>query len=399
MSNRPLPKDEGNAEVYIGKIKERASPTGASLQKLRDIRADEIERLKSEAELEQWKKTIDDFRRGGRESGSSLAQLLFKDKSAQEIDQVLSNLTPEKLENLKRVAQAVDPIASVMAQPPSSSRDDLLLKYILEQKDRGIENIIAVVKLMKEMQPQQPVHAPQPQGAGGGMTQTLETIRVINEMNKPFYDSLGKKDKEIWDLKMKEIEARMPADPVEQIKYIKEMYNTLGMGGGKSEVDLRLEAMRQEREVDMKRLDWEQKKYELEAEQDLAKWEQIGKILQGPIGQAIQNMGNAGADRVRGRKNNGNPSPSPSNMPNPVQTQCPNCNSVIWVDSEAATAICGHCGAVLQKSASPTPQQPPPQPARVEAPEPEETEEIEAEEIETEEEIEDEPNETENEER
>ena len=65
-------------------------------------------------------------------------------------------------------------------------------------------------------------------------------------------------------------------------------------------------------------------------------------------------MGNAGAERVRGRA---------TKMPKPVQTQCPQCSNPVYVDADADTTICGHCGAILQKQgATPPPPQATPEP-------------------------------------
>ena len=134
------------------------------------------------------------------------------------------------------------------------------------------------------------------------------------------------------------------------------MAKELGIGGAKSDIDLKLEEMRENREVDLKRLDWEQEKYKMETEADNAKWEQIGKILQGSIGDALKSVGNAGADRVRGGRSN-------TRTPKAIQTTCPNCQHTIYVDAEAESAICGSCGALLQKQGPPQANAPPAPPA------------------------------------
>lgn len=321
--------------------------------------------------------TLDELKKGLTETGSTnpILASMFVGKTPTEIDEILSKLTPEAINRLQLLVAKLDPtanlIASATAQSPQAVRTE-----------SEFEKAIAIIKLMKEMQPPAPAPAPAQQqitvtdivkiiemvnsNKGGGQMSSFDALQKAADIYKPFLEAGSQKDKEIFNLRMKELENKLPQDPIETIKYVKEVAKDLGLSSGqRTEVDLRLEQMKQDREVDMKRLDWEQRKYEMEQDADVAKWEQIGKILQGPIGQAIQGIGNAGADRVRGG-NSGAPRKT-GRQPTAVQTQCPNCQHVIYVDAEADTAICGQCGAILQKQGVPTPQsaqqpQPPPQP-------------------------------------
>lgn len=343
------------------KIKDRSSQHGETLQKLKDARQDELSRVTDEIQIEQAKKTLADIR-GGLQQGQSLASMIFRDKSPEQIKELLSKLTADDLSKLQQLVQATDtnPVSVAMRSPPSSTRDDVLLKYILESKDKSLDTAIQLFKLMKEMQPQQAPVQIQAQPQSNKLTDTLELVKIIGELNRPFYESLGKKDKELYDAKLDAVKAGMPSSLEDQIKYVKEMAPVLGLGNtATNDLDLRLEEMRENRDLDNRRLDWEQKKYEMEMDADNQKWEQITKILQGPIGQAIQGIGNAGADRVRGRGG--------GKAPKVVQTTCPQCAQVIFVDQDSETAVCGHCGAVLQKQGTPMPQQPaetaPPTPA------------------------------------
>lgn len=358
MSKLQVPSD---AETYIRRTRDKASQQGQTRETIEKLRDDQIKDTLQEVEQLRAKKLLDDVKKNVQTPTTTVISQIFAGKTPDEITAILEHMSPEGMQNLVALASKLDQsgnAVSVQAQP--------------QQKDNTqMETILSIVRLMKEMQP-----APPPQkdpmetalaivkliketnGSGNNpQKDPLELIKTVQELNRPFYENLGKKDKELMDLKLKEIEAKQPPDLLEQLKYVKEASRELGIGGSQtSENDLRLEEMKENREIDMKRLDWEQRKYEMEQDADSQKWEQITKILQGPIGQAIQGIGNAGADRVRGSRQN-------PNNPKPVQTQCPNCGKSIYVDADALTAVCGSCGAILQRQGTPTPpqQQPAPQ--------------------------------------
>lgn len=354
MAHKPIPTD---AEYYVKRTKEKASQLGQTAQNIQKIRGDMTDDTLAEVELLRARKLLDDVKRGLSQPNNSLLAQIFAGKTPDEINEYLETLSPNALANLMSLTRATADGGGVAVAAPAAQKSE-------------VDMLLTAVRLMKELQPPQPAQQgnsakeivdavvagmklAQPAG-NGEKGNLLETIKTVAEIQKPFIENQGKTNKELMDLKLKEIESKMPADPIEQIKYVKEVAGTLGLGNAKTDIDLRLEEMRQDREVDKMRLDWEQKKYEMDADADNQKWEQISKILEGPIGKAIQGIGNAGADRVRGGKSTGK-------APTPVQTQCPQCSSVIFVDQAADTAICGHCGAVLQKQGAPMPPQPQPE--------------------------------------
>lgn len=106
-----------------------------------------------------------------------------------------------------------------------------------------------------------------------------------------------------------------------------------------NEIDVKLEEIRQSERLDMKKLDWELEKWRLDKSEDGRKWEVFEKLAEGPIGQAIQSIGNAGAQRLRKGK-------QPKIMP----ITCPNCQQQIFVDGNSETEICGRCGSQLSRN-------------------------------------------------
>lgn len=376
MSKTIPPSDKkppADADSWIRITKDRHSQQGESEDQINKYKEGEVKEIRAEtdktlAEISnvKAKKLLEEAKRGIYSGANTVIDRIFSGKSADEVTKILETMSPQALQNLLAMERSVDTPASVaVAQQTSGGRSE-------------VDRLIDVMRIMKEMQP-----PPQPQQQmtvaqiidivkavqGGGGGNAMEAFSKVAEIYKPVLESNTKAQKEVMDLRMKEMKENQPPDPIEQIRYIKEAAGTLGLTSGqKSEIDLKLEEMKQEREIDMKRLDWEQKKYEMDADAENQKWEGIGKILEGPVGKAIQGIGNAGADRVRGKS---------AKMPKPVQTQCPQCNSVIFVDQDADAAVCGHCGVVLQKAGTPaqpppeTAQQPAPQPTRVDAPPPE----------------------------
>ena len=268
-------KQPEDAEAYVAMAREKASPSGKIMERARAVNQQRLEGMVTELEVAQVENALKSVKGTSPPApNESLIVQLLKGKSTEEIKQILENLTPAALANLQALSQAADPMNAFMRQQqqPTQNRDDLLIKLLFEERSKSTENLIQMIKLMKELVPA-PASVPVQQASPpqNQLTQTLETIKVIGAMNEPFYKVISQKDKELMDLKFKEIEAKMPADPIEQVKYIKEMSAALGLGNAKNEIDLKLEAMKEDREIDLRRLDWEQEKYKMEQEADMHK--------------------------------------------------------------------------------------------------------------------------------
>lgn len=364
MAHRPIPPND--VEYYIDKTRAKASQSGRELSKIKEMRNDMVEDTYAEIEKLRAQKILDDVKRGvATNTGQNpVYTSLFQGKTPEQINEILQKMTPDAIERLHQLASRVDGSNAVNAtfqpQAPQKTETQMLIEAIKlvkeiqqPQAQQGnsakeiVDALTAGIKLANESRPP----APPPQQAGPN---PVELIKLGADLQRPGIDAVNAKDRQILDLKLKEIESRIPQDPLETIKYAKEVAGTLGLSNGaKSEIDLRLAEMKQNENLEMTKIDWEKEKYKMDAENELSKYEFLGKIFEGPVGKAIQSIGNAGADRVRPH---GNP-----NMPKPVQTQCPNCQKIIYVDADAATAICGNCGAQLQKQAEPPPQPAPQQ--------------------------------------
>lgn len=378
-----------DAETYVVATKNKASSVGKNIAELEKLKQNSLEDKLLEIQSLKAQQIIDDLKKGYSTPQTNVLGQIFN-KSPEDIARMLENMSPQAMNNLIALSTAGNQPVPIQTPPPQTQQNDavltMLLKYVLESNKQPppppanstkemLEAMAMIIKIMNEN------NKPQQNSNGA------DIFKLLMEYNKPLLDQLKNKDKEIMDARIKEIEAKMPGTLEDQIKYIQDIAPVLGLGrgGGTSAYDIQLEEMRQNREIDLKRLDWEQAKYEMEQQSDMAKWEQIGKLFQGPLGDVLRNMGTAGAERVRGGK--------PSNrMPQPVKTNCPNCGQAIYVDSTSDIEICGHCGALLQQQQQrQQPEQPQPSPAHVEEQpsdtthaeeeEEEETEEEEAEEI------------------
>lgn len=361
MAHRPIPPND--VEYYIDKTRERASQSGRELNKAKEMRKDLVDDTYAEIERIKAQKMLEEVKRGviNNTGQNPILTALFQGKSPEQINEMLEKMTPQAVERLYMLASRMDNSNLVSTAMQSQQQ-------VAPQKSEA-QIMLDTIRLMKEFQPQgnsakeivealtagiklgndsRPPPAPVQQAP---QVNPVELIKLGADLQRPGIDAVNAKDRQILDLKLKEIENKMPQDPIETLKYVKEMAGTLGLSNGaKSEIDLRLAEMKQNETLEMAKIDWEKEKWKSDAENELSKYEFLGKILEGPVGKAIQSIGNAGAERVR-------PHGSPNTMPRPVQTQCPNCQKVIYVDADAATAICGNCGAQLQKSGE-APQQP-----------------------------------------
>lgn len=132
-----------------------------------------------------------------------------------------------------------------------------------------------------------------------------------------------------------------------------ERAKTLGMFGGgqpqttNPELMLEIEKLRTERETALKQMEFEHRKWLAEQQMEQQKWNIIGQIVQGPVGNVLQTIGSAGADRIRSGK-----APAQQQIPGVriEQIQCPKCGKPFFANVLADYAVCAHCGSVLQKA-------------------------------------------------
>jgi hypothetical protein len=101
---------------------------------------------------------------------------------------------------------------------------------------------------------------------------------------------------------------------------------------------LKLEELRQNREIEMKKIDFEEKKWEYEKQRNADLSKQMKEILEGPVGHAIEQLGKDAATRTKKHMQE-------------VKAQCPLCKADFSVSPDLPEVYCINCGVKLARPA------------------------------------------------
>lgn len=265
-----------------------------------------------------------------------------------------------------------------LAQSPGTSVKDLveIVKLMRPENGgvdlKGISSIFeAGVNAAKASQPQGPKN-------------TEEGFKYIYEtFVKPFQETLAKKENTIVEERLKRMEEKI-VNPIDWLRQQKQTATELGLtsAGSRSEMDLKLEEMKQSHDIDMARLSWEQQKYMLTAEADRDKWGAIQQTFSPIFAMAAPEI--RGAIRKAGQElgktigtNPGSPSP---NQPQLAGFVCPSCQTELTVPippnaPEEVPVKCPKCGTITpaklkqtgEKSLPPAPPEEKPASTRLRA--------------------------------
>jgi len=133
----------------------------------------------------------------------------------------------------------------------------------------------------------------------------------------------------------------------------------LGMFGGgqqqatSAEVQIELAKLKGDQEREIEKMKQEHERWMSQQSIDMKKWDQIGKVFEGPVGRFIETVGGAGADRLRGTAQ-GHGGTAVASIPGVKieQIQCTNekCMKPFWANVLADYAVCPHCGMILKKT-------------------------------------------------
>ena len=289
-------------------------------------------------------------------------ELMAKQVEKSQMEQIMAETERKKIEEENRLKLAR---AGQMPAEPQQREAPQEAKNILDAVRIGVEvakpqkseggSLGEIVKGMADMfktgvevgrgqaQPQQP------------QQNTFEMMKQYHEMFlKPVLDQLTNKDKEIMQMRMDQIEKRLTTQvsPQDYIKTIKQTSEELGLSSaGKGEIDIKLEEMRQAHDVDMAKLGFETRKWEHQKDSEGKTIEQVKDLIktvtEGPVGEVLKSLGDAGADKIRGS--------GKKNSPNIVPITCPNCQGKFPANDQLTKINCPLCGAELQKATVPTP--------------------------------------------
>jgi len=286
---------------------------------------------------------------------TNFLQNLFAGRSPEEIKEILGSLAPEDIDKIVAMNGNAFSDLRTLARSPSSDS-----KTVLEAVKTGVEvakgqsnsgnDLKTAAEIFKLGMEANKANQPPPQN-------TLDTLKTYHEMFlKPVLDQLATKDKEILELRMRQLESQR-VDPLEYLKTIKQASGDLGLSQNtRSGIDLQLEEMRERHDIDMARFGLETRKWEWQKANEGKTIDQIKDLVKtvsdGPVGRAIESIGGGAADRLRTGKGN--------NVPL-VRVKCPKCHGQFAVNPALQTVMCIHCGEALSRA--PEQSQPVPAPS------------------------------------
>jgi predicted RNA-binding Zn-ribbon protein involved in translation (DUF1610 family) len=351
--------------TYVKKAKESKTDLQEVMERRKSKKLQELEEIEVDAYIAEAKEKIKKASPDKLDSAqtTNFAAMLFAGRKPEEIKEILSTLTQEEIDRLAYIASSMTPngltnFRGFLREPTTTMKDAIdAIKVGVELSRKPAETGNAVdLKGIAEIF-KAGVEAAKAQNPTSQQN-PMEIYKVVAEMVNPFRDALGQKDREVWELRMKELESRI-VNPMEWIKSVRQGAGELGMSpAGKSEIDLRLAEMSQKERLETRRIDIEEKQLDRKLDNEGKTIEQIKDLVktvgEGPIGEAIKMIGGAQADKMRG-------SVAKSNSGRVVQVKCPSCNGVFPANEQLATLTCPLCGTGLARGSQPTPQEPQPQ--------------------------------------
>jgi len=338
----------------VTESKKQKSPVVALVEKQTEAAVGELEKLQVTRMVEEEKAQIRKLRETGEPvtpalSGgltSHIMQLANVDPA--KAKQFLDTLGPEEMNKIGTLmAFENDKTGSLLrlVQSPTSNINDIVQIVKLMRSDNGGVDLKGIAEVFKAG-----VEAARSQ-APSKSEDPMQTIKyVVDTFVAPFQKSLNEKDDTIWKERLDKI-ASQNVNPMEWLKQQKDMAETLGFkSSGAGALDIKLQEMHDVKELDMERLKWEQQKWVMAKDADKEKYQMIERtiknVTEGPLGKALERIGGAGADRLRGA------------APKEVKTtkiNCPNCHKDFIADADAAVVVCGLCGTQLSKVAAESP--------------------------------------------
>jgi len=344
---------------------------------------EELEELKLKRLITEEKQRIKEAQDTGQKADFGLATdftdhiMQMAQVDPQKAKQFLESLDEENMNKLAYLNAMDNDKAGALLRLTQSSgtkvQDLVEIVKLMRPSNGGVDlkGVAEVFKLGME--------ASKPQGQPGSMMEGWK--EMYGTFVKPFVDALQENQQKLVEARMSAIEAKIPPPLEQQIGYIKTMASELGFsnqGGKTSEFDLKLEDMKQTREIDIEKLRWEQRKYLLETERDRDKWSAIQETF-APIFEMnapeIQNtVRKLGAD-IGKTINIGQPGQpgqpeQPETQVSTKQITCPKCSQTMQVPDPLPPNVqsikCPNpeCGTLIpaketQQTSTPPPEEPP----------------------------------------
>ena len=356
---------------YVKKPTTRRSDLAEVMDRMHNEKIDELEDIKLDAKIAEEKKKILDSSPAKIDSSQAtnfmtFLSSLFVGKSPLEIKEIIRSFTQEDIDKLTYMARGVNQNSFVDPRGFAPRDSNSEVKNMLEALKIGLEagrkndnggistkDLLDALKTGAELsKAQQPPIQPQ--------QDPMAVYKMVQEIVHPFQQASSNQEKQMQDIRMKELESRI-VDPVAYVKNIKSVAADLGFSssGATNEYTLKKAEMDQKERLETRKLDWEEKKWSQEQEGQGKTIEQIKDVLkvvgEGPIGRVLENLGSAGADKLRGPKTRN--SNVPAQPPQIAKVKCPNCAGDFSANTQLSQIQCPLCGVQLQSGNQPAPQQ------------------------------------------
>jgi len=353
----------GDTEKSILRLKQEGSGAEEIIEKVRKGKVDELESTRVELEIAKLKAEIKDLESKGGAVQPQQAQGLVSAVIAQNFatperaQAFLSGLDEESTNRLALLLAADSPqtqaLTNFMKSPTSNVKDIIeIVKLVTANKGEGTMGDTA--KLFQVALDYAKTTMPQPQSLEQASNFILGII-------KPFQESLNTAQQTALNAQLEAIKAQIPPPLETQVKNLKAMAGELGLSGGGSEklseLNLKLEEMRQRHDIDMESIRWEKEKFLLGKESDVEKWDKIAGMFS-PIfampemRNVITKIGESVGKGIAGTTNPSVPaSKSASAQPQVASFVCPTCSTEIGIPVDQISPDvkglkCPKCGAI-----------------------------------------------------
>lgn len=363
---------ETRTEKYILRLKEGRGNTEEVIEKVRRSKVDDLENTRIELEIEKMKTEIKKLQEEGQpvqpqQSMGLVSAIIAQNLGTPERAQAfLSGLDEENVNKLAFLLSSDNPRAEAltnMMRSPTSSIKDLVevVKLVTTNKNEGtsMKDMAEVFKVAFDYAK---ANQPPPQNPQAGFEY------IYDKFLKPIQETMNTTNQALLEAKIEAVKAQMPAPLETQIANIKAIAGQIGLGnsGGKSDLDLKIEDMRQRHDIDMESIRWEKEKFLLGKESDTEKWDKIAGMFS-PIfampemRNAITKIGESVGKGIGGATN-----PSTPTQPQIVNFVCPSCSAELSVPlppnaPEEVPIKCPKCGTITPaKLSQPPPSQTPP---------------------------------------
>ena len=350
----------GDTEKSILRLKESGNSADEVIEKIQKRQVDELEAKRTELEIAKLKAEIREIesKGGAVQPGQSMglvsavvAQNLGTPERAQAF---LSGLDEENLNKLAFLLSSDNPKSEAltnMMRSPSTNIKELIeiVKLVAAPKNDGtsMKDMAEVFKVALDYAKS---NQPPPQNTQAGFEY------IYDKFLKPIQETMNQANKALFDAKIEAVKAQMPPSLETQIANIKAVAGQIGLGnsGGKSELDLKIEDMRQRHDLDMESIRWEKEKYLLGKESDAEKWtnvrEMFSPIFAMPeVRDTIRKIGESVGKGVEGVSN-------PKTASTAAQQQvanfvCPECKTELGIPlgkipADVGGIKCLKCGTV-----------------------------------------------------